>query len=76
MPRKKRTPLWQPPTRPYIALSDDALRAEYLRVDASRDPDALSEAELDAIDSRLIALDDEHCMRGLDLPRATPENAQ
>lgn len=67
----KRTPLAVPAERPYQSLSDDALRAEYLRVDALFDPDAVH--DLVEVERALFALDDELCMRGLDIPR--PESA-
>jgi hypothetical protein len=63
-----RTPISAPSERPYLNLSDDALRAEYLRVDALFDPDAVH--DLVEIERTLFALDDELCMRGLDIPRA------
>lgn len=52
----------------YAAMSDNDVLEAYSVMDALRNPDTMSDTELDLIDAALFSLDSELCARGLDLP--------
>jgi hypothetical protein len=52
----------------FTELSDSQLSALYVITYQSRNCDAMTDSELDRIESELFWLDDELCARGLDLP--------
>lgn len=52
----------------FASLTDSDILALYEKTEKSRNPDTMSDEELDAIESELFQLDEELCARGLDLP--------
>lgn len=52
----------------FSSLSDTQVLEAYVSTYKSRNPDTMTDSELDQIDSDLFWLDDELCARGLDLP--------
>lgn len=52
----------------YASMSDVEVSQAYLDAYKSRNPDTMTDEQLDSIDSLLFWLDDELCARGLDLP--------
>lgn len=52
----------------YASMSDAEVSQAYLDAYKARNPDTMTDEELDANDCLLFWLDDELCARGLDLP--------
>ena len=52
----------------YAYMSDAEVSKAYINAYKSRNPDTMTDEELDALESKLFWLDDELCARGLDLP--------
>ena len=52
----------------YASMTDAEVSALYVATYKARNPDTMTDEELEANDSALFWLDDELCARGLDLP--------
>ena len=52
----------------YAHMTDAEVSQAYINAYKSRNPDTMTDEELDALESKLFWLDDELCARGLDLP--------
>lgn len=52
----------------YASMTDTEVSALYVTTYKARNPDTMTDIELDENDSQLFWLDDELCARGLDLP--------
>ena len=52
----------------YVNMTDAEVSALYVSTYKARNPDTMTDEELEANDSALFWLDDELCARGLDLP--------
>ncbi len=52
----------------FAAMTDTEVSMLYAATDKARDPDTMTDEELDQNDSELFYIDDELCARGLDLP--------
>ena len=52
----------------YASMTDQEVSDLYVTTYKARNPDVMTDTELDEIDSQLFWLDDELCARGLDLP--------
>lgn len=52
----------------YANMTDAEVIALYVATHKARNPDTMTDEELEANDSALFWLDDELCARGLDLP--------
>ena len=52
----------------YAHMTDAEVSQAYVDADKARNPDTMTDEELDALDSTMFWLDDELCSRGLELP--------
>lgn len=53
----------------FSTMSDNQVLEAYMSTYKLRNPDTMTDSELDQIESELFWLDDELCARGLDLPK-------